>query len=188
MDSAGTNCFRSMSRVFSGASRSNSSSVTITYFSLSTSYPRTTSSASRSLPVFSAKYFRASGWPSGPSMRSDVRVERAAGNRLTGTLTSPNVSVPDQNGLPPAFSSSGSASLFRVALGSAFLLPQRLDTLREHIVERCCLPFRFHGLQPRRASLGFLLDELHHALAILVFVFRRIELSLQHLDELLRHR
>src|SRR5215216_3095326 len=186
MDSAGTNCFRSMSRVFSGASRSNSSSVTITYFSLSTSYPRTTSSTSRSFPVFSAKYFRASGCPSGPSMRRDVRVERAAGNRLTGTLTRPNVSVPDQNGRPPAFSSSGSVVL-RATLGSAFLLPQRLDTLRQHIVERCGLPFRFHGLQLRRASFGFLLDELHHALAILVFVFRRIELSLQHLDELRRH-
>src|SRR5687767_15104606 len=105
-------------------------------------------------------------------MRSDARFERAAGNKLTGTLTSPKVSVPDQNGLPPAFSSSGSAFL-RVVLGSAFLLSQRRDTLRQHAVECCGLPFRLHGLQLRRASFGFLFDELHHALAILVFVFRR---------------
>jgi hypothetical protein len=44
-------------------------------------------------------------------MRSDVRFDRAAGKRLTGTLTNPNVNVPDQNGLPPALSSSGSALL-----------------------------------------------------------------------------
>src|SRR5215213_2307498 len=177
-----------MSRVFSGASRSNSSSVTITYFSLLTSKPRTTSSASRSLPVFSAKYFRASGCPSGPSIRSDVRFERVAGNKLTGTLTSPNVSVPDQNGLPPAFSSSGS-SLLRLALGGTFLLlPQRLDALREHIVESRRLAFRLHGLQLRRASLRLLLDKFHHAPAILVFVFLCIELALQHLHQLRRHR
>ena len=39
-------------------------------------------------------------------MRNDVRVLRVAGNRLTGTLTSPNVMVPDQNGRTPEFSSA----------------------------------------------------------------------------------
>src|SRR6185503_5622420 len=180
IESAGTNCLRSMSRVFSGASRSNSSSVTITNFSLLTSKPRTTSSTSRSFPVFSAKYFRASGCPSGPSIRSEARFDRAAGNKFTGTLTSPKVNVPDQNGRPPAFSSSGSA-VCRVVLGSAFLLPQRRNALRKNTVKRRCLPFRLNCLQARRMSPGFLLDELHHALAIFIFVFRRFELTLQHL-------
>src|ERR1043165_2330022 len=121
-------------------------------------------------------------------MRSDARFDRDAGNRLTGTLTSPNVNVPDQNGRPPAFSSSGS-TFFRAALGSAFLLlSQRLDALREYAVERRRLRLSFGRLQSRRVPLRLLLDELHHAFAILVFVFRRIELALQHLDELLRHR
>src|SRR6185369_12731222 len=104
-------------------------------------------------------------------MRSDVRVERCAGNKLTGTLTSPNVNVPDQNGRPPAFSSSGSTFL-RLVLGSAFLLlPQRLNTLRKHAVESSRLRFSFDRLQSRCVSLRLLLDELHHAFAILVFVF-----------------
>src|SRR5829696_1166796 len=121
-------------------------------------------------------------------MRSEARFDRAAGNRLTGTLTSPNVSVPDQNGRPPAFSSSGS-SLLRLALGGTFLLlSQRLNTLRQNVIESRRLTLRLNGLQPRRASLRFLLDELHHALAILVFVFRGIELALQHLNQLRRHR
>ena len=46
-----------------------------------------------------------------PSIRSDARFERAAGNRLPGTLTRPNVNVPDQNGPPPAFSSSDSGGV-----------------------------------------------------------------------------
>src|SRR5829696_1914950 len=124
-------------------------------------------------------------------MRSDARFERAAGNKLTGTLTSPNVSVPDQNGRPEAFSSSGSAlcRLARLTLGGTFLLlPQRLDALRKNIVERSSLTFRPYGLQSRCAPLRFLLDELHHALAILVFVLLRIKLALQHLNQLLRHR
>src|ERR1043165_4303047 len=114
-------------------------------------------------------------------MRNEVRVDRCAGNRLTGTLTSPNVSVPDQNGRPPPpFSSSGSAFL-RVVLGSAFLLlSQRLNTLREHAVERSGPGFCFDRLQSRRMALCLLLDELHHALAVLVLVFLRIELTLQH--------
>jgi hypothetical protein len=41
-------------------------------------------------------------------MRNDARFDRAAGKRFTGTLTNPNVNVPDQNGLAPEFSSSGS--------------------------------------------------------------------------------
>src|SRR6185369_8778013 len=115
-------------------------------------------------------------------MRSDVRVERCAGNKLTGTLTRPNVNGPDQKGRPPAFSSSASTFL-RVVLGSSFLLlPQRLNTLREHAVERSRLRFSFDGLQSRCVSLRFLLDELHHTLAILVFVFLWIKLTLQHRD------
>src|SRR5690349_19604512 len=188
MESAGTNCLRSMSRVFSGASRSNSSSVTITYFSSAISNPRTVSSASKSLPVFSAKYRRASGCPSGPSMRNDARFERVAGNKLTGTLTSPNVNVPDQNGRPPAFSSSGSARCLLVLGGTFLLLSQRLNALREHVVESRGLTFRLHGLQSRCMSLRLLLDELHHTFAILVFIFLGLKLTFQHLNELLRHR
>src|SRR5687768_3635688 len=118
-------------------------------------------------------------------MRNEARFARAAGNRLTGTLTSPNVNVPDQNGLAPAFSSS--ATCFRLVLGSAFLLLQCSNTLCEHVVEVSTLAFSLHCSQPRRVTFGFAFDELHHALAILVFVVLRIELSLQHLDELLRH-
>src|SRR5215217_2217004 len=115
-------------------------------------------------------------------MRSDVRTVRAAGNKLTGTLTSPNVNVPDQNGRPPAFSSSGSARLLLALGGTFLLLSQRLNALREHIVERRSLAFCLHCLQSRCVSLGFLLDKLHHALAILIFVLLRIKLALQHLD------
>src|SRR6185369_1400815 len=119
-------------------------------------------------------------------MRSDVRTVRAAGNKLTGTLTSPNVNVPDQNGRPPAFSSScGSALLLlaRLPLGGTFLLlSQRLNALCEHIIERRSLAFRLHSLQSRCVSFCFLLDELHHALAILVFILLRIKLTLQHFD------
>src|SRR5215213_4423504 len=115
-------------------------------------------------------------------MRSDVRVDRVAGNKLTGTLTSPNVSVPDQNGRPPAFSSSGS-SLLRLALGGTFLLlSQRLNALGQNIVEGRGLTFRLHWFQSRRMSLCLLLDKLHHAFAKLVFVFRRIELTFQLLN------
>src|ERR1041384_5818451 len=120
-------------------------------------------------------------------MRSDVRTDRVAGNKLTGTLTSPNVKVPDQNGRAPASCSSGSA-LLRDVLGSAFLLlSQRLDTLRQYAVECRGLRFRLHCSQLRRATFRFLLDEFHHALAILILVFLWLELSLQDLDELLRH-
>src|ERR1044071_529239 len=114
-------------------------------------------------------------------MRNEARFDRDAGNKLTGTLTSPNVSVPDQNGRPPAFSSSGSAVL-RVVLGSAFVLSQRRNALRQNTVECRCLLFRLYRFQSRRVSLRFLLDELHHTLTILILVFRWIELALQHLD------
>src|SRR5688572_29238898 len=100
-------------------------------------------------------------------MRSDERFDRAAGKRLTGTLTNPNVKVPDQNGLPPAFSSSGSCVLCLV-LGSAFLLLQCSDALRERCVETARLAFGLCGLQARRASFRFAFNKLHHARAILV--------------------
>src|ERR1044071_4212061 len=112
-------------------------------------------------------------------MRNEARFDRDAGNNVPGTLTSPNVSVPDQNGRPPAFSSSGSAVL-RVVLGSSFLLPQRRNALGQNTVECRCLAFRLNCLQSRRMSLSFLLNELHHALTILIFVFLRVELALQH--------
>src|SRR5215217_996643 len=115
-------------------------------------------------------------------MRSDVRTVRVAGNKLTGTLTSPNVNVPDQNGRPAAFSSSGSVLLLLALGGTFLLLSQRLNALREHIIERRSLAFRLHSLQSRCVSLRFLLDEFHHAVAILIFVLRRIKLALQHLN------
>src|SRR5687767_9597565 len=119
-------------------------------------------------------------------MRSDVRVPRAAGKRLTGTLTRPNVNVPDQNGLAPAVSSS-TGSGFRLVLGSALLLLQRRNTLREYVTEIARLTFRLNGAQLRRTTLRFPFDELHHPIAVLVFVILWIELPLKHLDELLRH-
>src|SRR5574338_897748 len=110
-------------------------------------------------------------------MRNEARFERAAGNKLTGTLTSPNVSVPDQNGRPSPFSSSGSSRLRLALRGTFHLLPKRLNTLRQHIIERRSLTFRLHGLQSRRMSPGFLLDKLHETLAILFFVFIRLVLA-----------
>src|SRR5689334_8682545 len=128
-------------------------------------------------------------------MRNDARAPRAAGNRLTGTLTRPNVNVPDQNGLPPALSSSAAGCCLRAvraisscASSSAFVLLQSRNALREHIVERGGLSFRLHRLQTRRVTLRFLLNELHHALAILVLVILRVELAFQHVDELRGHR
>src|SRR5688572_1382863 len=114
-------------------------------------------------------------------MRSDVRVPRAAGKRLTGTLTRPNVNVPDQNGLAPAVSSStgsgfrlvlasvslllpsalsvlefisATASIVRFVLGSALLLLQRRNTLRQYITQIARLALRLHSPQLRRATLS----------------------------------
>src|SRR6185369_2318083 len=121
-------------------------------------------------------------------MRSDARFDRAAGYKFTGTLTRPKLRVPDQNGRAAAFSPSSGSGLLRVVLGSSFLLSsQRVDALREYAVERSRLALRLDRFQLRRASFRFLLDELNYALAILIFIFFRIELALQHLYELRRH-
>lgn len=65
---------------------------------------------------------RLSGAPSGLSMRSEARAVRMAGYKFTGTLTRPNVIVPDQNGPGVAFSSSVSLAFLRAWLGSFLLL------------------------------------------------------------------
>src|SRR4030081_3392238 len=101
-------------------------------------------------------------------MRSDGRLDLFAGNKFTGKLTSPKVSVPDQNGRTLAGSSADS-TLFVALLGSAFLLLQRLQTLGKHTVERGRLAFCFYCAQLRRVALRLALDEFHHPLAIFVF-------------------
>jgi hypothetical protein len=61
-------------------------------------------------------------------MRKGARLVLFAGKRFTGTLTSPKVNVPDQNGrgVPCSSSASVAALLFVVRLGSALLLSQLL--------------------------------------------------------------
>src|SRR6185437_6072289 len=112
-------------------------------------------------------------------MRNGARLLLLAGKRLTGTLTSPNVSVPDQNGRDPDCSPF-SSSLFRFAfvarLGSAFLLSQRPQALLEYAVELRNFALRFHSMQTRGFTAGLLLDELHYALAVFILVVLRIEL------------
>ena len=77
-------------------------------------------------------------------MRNDVRVVRVAGNRLTGTLTSPNVMVPDQNGRTPEFSSPVTVDsevrfpfllAFELLLGSVFSFLQSGNALSEYAIE-----------------------------------------------------
>jgi hypothetical protein len=78
-------------------------------------------------------------------MRNGARLVLVAGNRFTGTLTSPKVSVPDQKGRGPDWSpfssplyfflARGFALVLAVFLGSAFLLFQCPQTLLEHAVE-----------------------------------------------------
>src|SRR5687768_14638849 len=101
-----------------------------------------------------------------------------AGNKFTGTLTSPNDSVPDQNGRGPDRSSSTSAACF-LLLGSALLLLQGFQTLLQNAVQRCRFPFRLHRGQTRCFALCFLLEEFSHPAAVLVFVIRRIKLALE---------
>src|SRR4051812_41766396 len=96
------------------------------------------------------------------NIRKGARLLLFAGKRFTGTLTSPNVSVPDQNGRGPFDSSVGSALpfVFLVArLGSAFLLFQRTQALLQYAVQRGCFSLCLHCVQPRRFATCLLFDE-----------------------------
>src|ERR1700730_798224 len=114
-------------------------------------------------------------------MRSGARLLLLAGKRFTGTLTSPNVRVPDQNGRGPDCSPLSSLLSFflLVRLGSAFLLSQRLQTFLKYAVKRSSLAPGFYSAQSGRFTPGFALDEFHHALAILILVILRPELIFQ---------
>src|SRR5438105_2520652 len=116
-----------MSRDLSGASRSSSSSVTVTYFPFATSNPRTVSDDSSSAPLSPPTYSRFNGSLSGPIIRKATRLSRFPGYRFTGMLTRPKLIVPDQNG--------------RIVLlsGNFLLLPSALhgrETRRQRFIER----------------------------------------------------
>src|SRR6185295_12787221 len=112
-------------------------------------------------------------------MRSGARLLLLAGKRLTGTLTSPKVSVPDQNGRDAdcsPLSSSLCCFAFVARLGSAFLLSQRPQALLEYAVELGNFALRFHRMKPRSFTSRLLLDELHYALTVFILVVLRVEL------------
>src|SRR6185503_9149010 len=112
-------------------------------------------------------------------MRKGARLLLFAGKRLTGALTSPKVSVPDQNGRAPdcsPLSSSMFCFTFVARLGSAFLLSQRPQALLENAVEFGNFALRFHRMKPRSFTSGLLLDELHYAFAVFILVVLRVEL------------
>src|SRR5688572_7789606 len=98
-------------------------------------------------------YRRCSGVPSSETMRKPTLARgRFAANSDTGTDTSPNVIVPDQNGrappAPPSSKSSSSATgcpPFRRFLLAA---PDRGEARRQRLVER--------------SLVGLLRTELHH--------------------------
>jgi len=66
-----------------------------------------------------------------------------AGKRFTGTLTSPKVRVPDQNGRTRD-SPSADSFLLDALLRGTLLLSQCFNALSEHTVEGSGFAFRFH--------------------------------------------
>src|SRR5437016_3457488 len=149
-----------MSRDFRGSRPSSSSSVTTTYRPLRISYPRTISSSSSSRSSRGHTHLRASGVPSGASIRSAAPPPRLAGKSATGMLTSPKLIVPDQNARerPSASSRSGTTSLPAAQA--------RLERGGErHRLAPARRPAELHP-----SSLRLRLDELEDALAILVSV------------------
>src|SRR5258706_9339250 len=104
-------------------------------------------------------------------MRNGVRLLWLAGKRLTGTLTSPKVSVPDQNGRDPDCSPL-SSSLFCVAfvarLGSPFFLSQPPQALLQYAVQLGDFSLRFYPMEPRSFTPSLLLHELHYGLAVFI--------------------
>src|SRR5512140_2425115 len=117
-------------------------------------------------------------------MRIDTLRGRVAGKSATGTLTSPNVIVPDQNVRMPVPGLSSSSSSAMRGLPFADSGEARLERVGEFLVAG--LPraerFDFHF-----AALCLRLDELHHALPVLVAELRGVELSLESLEKLPGH-
>src|SRR5262245_51749088 len=113
-------------------------------------------------------------------------LDRFAGYRLTGTLTSPNAMVPVQKPrlLAPPLSGSDSFAVLRLRSGNLALPGETGAQRRCQIVPLpgwCGLP-EAHGLSARLA-----LDELHDARSILVAIVLRIELAFEHGHELPGH-
>src|SRR5690606_20244764 len=165
-----------MSRERRGASASSSSSVTTTNFPLLVSYPRSMSSPERTSPSFGQTYWRASGVPSGPSMRSETGRRRVAEKSCTGTVTRPKLMLPDQMERPCArLRSSGNFPLLRC-----------LQTLAERAAQ---IARHFRGrrfLESDRLALRLGGDQLAHASTVIVVEDLGIERSVERGDELLR--
>src|SRR5688500_14208235 len=136
------------------------------------------SSHSSALPSAEQKYRRTSGWSSGPTMRSAIRRGRTAGNRSTGTLTRPKVSVPLQNarGLGAASRSSAMARLLALSFQAGL---QSRDQ-RIGLLALCGLRETYDLARCFRRKQPFEL--------LLIFVAKlvRVEAILERTDELLR--
>src|SRR5690606_38987875 len=127
-------------------------------------------------------------------MRKDEPELRAAEYSWTGTLTNPNVSVPDQNGRGPVRPPSPSppperaSELERPRSSGTLPRPRRLQAGRERLLER-------RALVPALAVLAELdglafrlrLDQLHDPVPPRVLPLLRLERALEHLHEPLRH-
>src|SRR5690242_4702325 len=107
-------------------------------------------------------------------MRSRAPPERFAGMSTTGTLTSPKLTVPDQNARFAPFRS-----------GTLPLLPYAAHARLERAEQRRRLRPPRRPRQPGAVSLRLRLDEVEDALPVLVPVASRIEVRLQRTDELL---
>src|SRR5919108_4297648 len=116
-------------------------------------------------------------------MRSETRCSRLAGNRSTGMLTRPKVIVPDQNARARPSSCSWSCS----SSATDPPLLRRLDAARQHLRQRAFLLTALDLRELHHFSGSLRLDQLEHALAILILELRHVELSLQCGHQLLRH-
>src|SRR5690606_6613464 len=97
------------------------------------------------------------------------------GRRATGTLTSPNVIVPDQkgraDGAAPSKSSSGTLSLLLAG-------PRGREALLQNVGERLLLPLRAPPRKLDDLAGGFGLGELHNSIAVLVAEGGNVQLVL----------
>src|SRR5688572_2356199 len=115
-------------------------------------------------------------------MRSGVRRPRTAGYRSTGTLTSPNVSVPLQNAR--AFGrASGSAAMTR-----SRVLPARLEARLQAGHERIGALALGRLREAHNFARGFGGDHAPDLLLIFVAKFARVETVFERADQLLGQR
>src|SRR6185295_20082478 len=109
---------------------------------------------------------------------------------FTGTLTRPNVIVPDHNGRMPDRSGASSSFFFVAFLGSFFLLLflERCYASGQNLIKRSRSSFRLNRSKLRLFTLRLLLDETHHTLAILVFELLSVKIAFEKFDQLTSHR